>query len=388
MSKRAASNTSATGKKDMQGVAYLSSPEEMKRFLEFPYTHYADDPNWVPPLKMQQKDLLDKDKNPFFNNADAAFFLAYHNGKPAGRIAAIHNRAYNESNKVNYGFFGFFECIDNQLVADLLFRIVRDWLKERGCTRVVGPMNPGMLDEIGILVDGFEHKPAIMMPYSKKWYDSLLKKGGFKKEMDLFSYRVTEKTVTLDRLNRAVDIIMKRNPGLTIRPVNLKRFDEEVNAIHHIYNKAWEKNWGSYHISIEELRHLAKDLKLIIDTDIAHVAEIKGKPVAFSIALPDYNQVFSKMDGTLFPTGLFKLLWHKRKINAIRTALMGVLPEFQGRGIDALLTRESIVKGLDKGYQSAELGWLLESNPDILRVAEKVGGSKVKTYRIYAQELS
>ncbi len=372
---------------NLKGVAFVSTEEERRQFIDFPYRHYADDPVWVPPLKIQQKDLLDQKKNPFFKDADIALFLAYDNGKVAGRIAAIHNHAYNRHNNDTAGFFGFFECSQNQFVADLLFRVVRDWLRIRGCTKLLGPMNPGLLDEIGIQIDGFEHRPAIMMPHSKPWYDEIIQKTGLRKEMDLFAYRVLSSTVRVDRMDRALEIVKKRTPGIQVRKINLRKFDEEVRIIHDLFNKAWAKNWGFYEISLEMFVHLGKELKMIIDTDFAHVAEVDGKPVAFSIALPDYNQVFAKMDGTLFPTGLIKLLWYRRKINTIRTALMGVIPEYKGRGIDALLTRESIVNGLGRGFVSSEVGWLLETNTDILRVAERIGGYKEKTYRMYGQSL-
>ncbi|MFO8029010.1 MAG: hypothetical protein R6U28_04045 [Cyclonatronaceae bacterium] len=374
--------------KQLSGVAFVSTEEERKEFIDFPYRHYTDDPVWVPPLKMQQKDLLNPQKNPFFNDADMALFLAYDRGEVAGRIAAIHNHAYNRHNNDTAGFFGFFECNQNQFVADLLFRVVRDWLRLRGCTRLLGPMNPGLLDEIGIQIEGFEHRPAIMMPHSKPWYNEMIHKAGLSKEMDLFAYKVLSKTVRVDRMDRALEIVKKRTPGLEIRKVNMRRFNEEVRTIHHLFNRAWAKNWGFYEISLETFIHLGKELKMILDTDFAHVAEVDGEPVGFSIAIPDYNQVFAKMDGTLFPTGLFKLLWHRRRINGIRTALMGVIPEYKGRGIDALLTRESIVNGLPRGFVSSEVGWLLETNTDILRVAERIGGYKEKTYRMYGQSLT
>ncbi len=373
--------------KDLQGVSYVSTEEERNAFLEFPYQHYADDPVWVPPLKMQQKDLIDTQKNPFYKDADIAMFLATRNGDVVGRVAAIHNHAYNRYNKTNAGFFGFFECIDNQMIADLLFKVVRDWLKDRGCNKLLGPMSPGLLDEIGIQIDGFEYRPAIMMPHSKPWYDRLINKAGLVKEMDLFAYKVDKDTVAMDRMDRAYNIVKQRLPNLTIRPVNLRKFKRETKIIHEIFNKAWEKNWGFYEVDKEVIDHLAKELRQIIDTNIAHIAEVDGKPVAFSISLPDYNQVFDKMDGTLFPTGIFKLLWHRRKIDSARTALMGVLPEFQGRGIYALLVRESIIHGLKRGFTSAELGWLLETNDNILRVVEKIGGRREKTYRLYGMDI-
>ncbi len=369
-------------------VTVVESKEEKKQFLEFPYSHYSEDKYWVPPLKIEQKKLLNTDKNPFFNNADIELFLAYHNDKLVGRVAAIIDHRYNEYHNTKTGFFGFFECINRHQTATLMFKVVEDWLKSRGMEEVMGPANPGMMDEIGILVSGFTKYPSILMPYNKEYYDSLLKTVGFGKEMDLFTYDVNQDNVNRDRMNRAVDIVRKRLPDIHIRKIRLKKIKEEILIIQEIFNAAWKDNWGFIPLSTEEFDYLAKDLKTIVDPNYAHVAEIKGKPVAFSVALPDYNQILKDLDGTLFPTGLLKILWRKKNITRIRTALMGVLPEFQGKGIDALLHRESIENGLKYNKYASEIGWILESNVHMNRVAEKIGGELEKTYRMYTKPLS
>ncbi len=371
----------------MNGVTYVSTDEELRQFLEFPYRHYNSSDRWIPPLMMEQKKLLNPKKNPFFNNAEMALFLAEKNGRPAGRIAAIIDHRFNEYHSSKTGFFGFYEAVESPEVTRLLFRIVTDWLKERGMTRLMGPANPGMMDEIGILVDGFEHEPCILMPWHKPFYNDLLLGAGLEKAIDLYAYEVTDKTLNRERIDRAVQIVHKRISGLQIRPVNLRKMKRELKIIRHIYNEAWKNNWGFIPLSQEELEALGKDLKMIVDTKYAHIAEINGKPVAFSIALPDFNQVFKRMDGKLFPTGIFKLLWHKRKIDRIRTALMGVLPEHRGKGIDALLHHRAIENGLSSGVYSSELSWILESNVEMIRVAEKIGGRRQKTYRMYQKEL-
>lgn len=368
---------------ELNGIIYVTSSKEKKQFIEFPYKHYANDKNWIPPLLMDQKTLLNTEKNPFYNDAEIALFLAESNGKIAGRIAAIHNKKYNEFHNTNVGFFGFFDCIDNQSVANLLFKVASDWVKEKGLDGMIGPANPGMMDEVGVLVDGFEYEPSILMPFNKSYYDKLIKGAGLEKIMDLLAFRVTKETLALDRIIRADEIVRKRNPGLKIRPFNLKQFDREVTLIKEIYNQAWARNWGFTPLSQEEMVHLGKDLKTIVDTDIAHVAEIDGKPVAFSVALPDFNQALKHTNGRLLPTGIIKLLYYSRKINRIRTALMGVIPEYQGKGIDAVLHREAIINGMKKGFNSSELGWVLENNVDMVRVAERIGGKVEKVYRMY-----
>ncbi len=367
------------------GIYLVSDASERKEFLNFPYRLYQEQPLWIPPLMMEQKKLIDTAKNPFYETADLAMFVATRNGKTAGRIAAIHNKVYNEHHGTNIGFFGFFDCIDDQRVCDLLVKAVGDWFSERGIHEVLGPTSPGMMDVIGVLIEGFEHEPGLLMSYNFPYYDSLLKNAGMDKAMDLFAYRVNKQTVTLDRMARAADIVRSRIPNLTIREVNLKDFDHEVAIIRHIFNRAWAKNWGFVPLSESQFKYLAKDLKTIIDTDFAHVAEVEGIPVAFSVALPDLNQALKHINGKLLPFGILKLLYYARKIHQIRTALMGVIPEFQGKGIDALLHKQTIENGLAKGFDSAELSWILESNVDMIRVAERIGASVEKRYRMYTK---
>jgi GNAT superfamily N-acetyltransferase len=368
-------------------VSIVSTKQEKKEFIHFPYSHYSEDTYWVAPLLIEQKKLLNEKKNPFYENAEIVLFLAEHNDKPAGRLAAIIDHRYNDYHKTKTGFFGFFECIDHQATADLLFKVAEDWLRRHGMDDVLGPANPSMMDEIGILVDGFEKYPSIMMPYSKTYYDKLLKGAGYDKSMDLFTYLVTQDSVDRDRANRAVEIVKKRLPEIHIRRIELKRIKEEVKIIRKIFNAAWSKNWGYIPLSEAEFDSLAADLKTIVDPDFAHIAEIDGKPVGFSVGIPDYNQIFRKMNGRLLPFGIFKILWNKKKINKIRTALMGVLPEYQGKGIDVLLHREAIENGLVNDVYSSEVGWILEENVQMVRVAEKIGGQLDKVYRMYSKKL-
>lgn len=369
-------------------ITYVTSKEERKTFIKFPYSHYENDEYWVAPLLNEQKKLLNPDKNPFFNNAEIALFNVSYNDEHAGRIAAIIDHRYNKYHKTKTGFFGFFECIDQQSTADLLFKVAEDWLREKGMNTVMGPSNPSMMDELGILVEGFDKYPAILMPYHKKYYDKIIQNAGYKKEMDLLAYLVTQDSVDHDRANRAMDIVKKRLPGIKIRKINLRKIKDEVKIIREIFNSAWSKNWGFIPLSPKEFDKLAADLKSIVDNDFAHIAEIDGEPVAFSIALPDYNQIFRNMNGRLFPTGIFKILWNQKNINKVRTALMGVIPEYQGRGIDALLHREAINSGLQKGVYSSEVGWILENNVQMVRVAEKLGGTIDKRYRVYSKSLN
>lgn len=368
----------------INGITLATTKQERKQFIDFPYEHYSEDEHWIAPLKIEQKKLIDEDKNPFYENGEIALFLAEQDGEICGRIAAIRDHRYNKHHNNKTGFFGFFECINDQSVADLLFKVAGDWLRERGHTDILGPANPSMMDEVGILVDGFEYDPSIMMPYHKPYYDQLIKGAGLHKEMDLYAFRVTQASVNLERMYRAEEIVRRRLPKLNIREIDTKNIDNEVEIVRHIFNEAWSGNWGFIPLTKAELEDLASDLKLILDPKVAHVAEVDNEPVAFSIALPDLNQALKHMDGTLFPTGIFKLLWHRRNIDQIRTALMGVLPKYQGKGIDALLHKEAIVNGREVGYNSSELSWVLESNKAMIQVAEKLGAHIEKTYRMYS----
>jgi GNAT superfamily N-acetyltransferase len=374
---------------ELIGIRVVTTSAERKQFIRFPYELYKDEPNWVPPLLIEQKKLIDRKKNVFYKWADAEFFLAEKEGKVVGRIAAVIDRRFNEVHNSKIGFFAFFECINDKAVAALMLRVVNDWLKQRGMESMQGPTAPGMLDLIGFLVEGFEHPPSILMPYTKRYYPELVEAAGLSKLMDLLAYRVTKDHNNWPRIQRAIGALKERNKGVTIRRFDFNKLDREVNVLYEIYNKAWAKNWGYSPLSKEELYALAKDLKLILDPNIAAIAEFEGKPVGFSISLPDFNQIFKKIgNGRLFPFGIFKLLYYKNKIKDTRTALMGILPEFQGRGIDAMIHHEVISRGLPKGYESAEMSWILETNVDMIRLAEKLGGILEKRYRMYGKPLS
>lgn len=370
------------------GVTFVSSKGEKKRFINFIYPFYKNEKHWVPPLRIDQKKLINTDKNPFFSNAEIALFLAVKDGKDVGRIAAIIDNRYNDFHNTKTGHFGFFECINDQHSANLLFRVASDWLRDKGMNKVIGPASPSMIDTIGVLIDGFDKDPYVMMPYNFSYYDELIQNAGFTKEMDMFAYIVDTETVNVERMDRAMGIVRKRLGDLKIRAMNLKNMKAEIKIIKDIYNQAWKNNWGFIPLSEEEFTAMGKDLKMILDTNYAHVAEINGEPVGFSVGLPNINELIKNNNGKLFPFGLIKILWGKNKTNGLRTALMGVLPEWQGKGIDALLHQRSIKNGLDSDIKKeSELSWILETNTEMIRVAERIGGKLDKSYRMYSKEL-
>lgn len=365
----------------------VSDPKQIKEFLAFPYRHYKEDKYWVAPLRIEQKKLIDKRKNAFFQQAEMEMFLIWKDDQIAGRIAAVIDHRYNEHHGAKTGFFGFFESDNHPETARLLFKMAEDHLRRKGMTNIIGPANPGIMDTLGFLVDGFDKYPSILMPYTKPYYPELAETCGYKKEMDLITFEVNQDNVDRDRVNRAMNIVQQRLPGIKIRKIRKKKLAEELVIVREIFNKAWSKNWGFVPLTEAEFEQLGKDLKPVINENFAHIAEIDGQPVGFSVGIPDYNQILRDMDGRLLPFGIFHLLFKRNRINQIRTALMGVIPEYQGKGIDALLHRETIEYGKENGYYASEVGWILESNVQMLRVAERLGGVKDKVYRVYGKSL-
>jgi hypothetical protein len=370
-------------------IDIVTSKADHSAFALFPYEFYANCPNWTPPLRIQAKEQIDPKKNPYFNFADHAYFLAKREGKIVGRIAAIHDRNYNSYHKTNVGFFGFFECEDNAYTAKMLFKIAGDWLSDKGAIEMLGPTNPSFFDPIGVLIEGFEFPNRILMPYNWAYYDQLILQSGLEKAMDLYAFGINRELIQNERYRRGAELLKQRLKTVRIRKMNLKRMQDEVKIIHEIYNQAWAKNWGFSPLPLEILQHAANDLKMIADPDLALVAEDNGKPVAFSITLPDLHQVLRKIgNGKLFPTGIFTLLTQKNKVTGLRTALAGVLPDYQKSGVDALMHNQSIENAYGKHYNEAEMSWVLETNTSMIRLGERAGGFIEKRYRMYKKALS
>lgn len=333
---------------------------------------------------MDVRTLLSPQKNPFFEHAQAQYFIARSNGRTVGRIAAIRNEAHNREHHDDVGFFGFFECIDDQDVANALFETAAAWLRTKNCDTMRGPMSPSINDESGLLVDGFTTPPVLMMPHNPTYYVRLVERAGFTKAKDLICYEGTGQMP--ERLVRATRIVAERQ-GVTLRPLNKKRFKEEVELVKQLYNAAWEKNWGFVPLTNAEIDHLAKQLKPVVVPDIVCFAEKKGQTIGFAVALPDLNVALKRNpSGRLFP-GLLKILWAARKISRIRILLLGTLKEYRGTGIDALMYAWIWQKGNAKGYYWGEAGWILEDNAAMTNGIQRIGFVPYKTYRVYDRPL-
>jgi GNAT superfamily N-acetyltransferase len=364
---------------------------DLKRFIDLPYRLHARDPIWVPPLRRDVKLLLSRTENPFFEHADAEYFLAERDGEVVGRIAAISNQLHNETHGDLVGFFGFFESIDDQAVANALLETAGDWCRKHGHDVLRGPASFSVNDECGLLVDGFDKPPTLMMPHNPRYYVSLLEHAGFTKAKDLWVYQggTEERYVPVpERLARGTELIRQRQ-GITLRALNLRDFQGEVDRIKELYNVAWEKNWGFVPMTEHEIDHLAEQFKPVVIPDLVPMAEKNGKLIGFGIALPDLNVVFRRhRSGRLFPMVL-DLLWSLKlkRIRRARILLLGVHPEYQGKGIDAMLYHWIWTKSGERRIYWGEAGWILEDNPAMNAGLEKMTFRVYKTYRLYDRSI-
>jgi len=374
----------------MKKIITVSNSSELKRFIKSQFNFYKDDKNFVPPLIMDRLKLLNKDKNPFFKHSKMELFMVEENGNILGRIAAIINDNHNKTHNDKVGFFGFFECENNQETANLLFDEAKKFLSKNGMTEMRGPANPSLNDECGLLIDGFDSPPVILMTYNPKYYINLIENYGLSKVKDLYAYHLVNEEYVSEKLERMQSIVRKRN-SLTIRSMNFsnkKQFKLDVATLKYIYNNAWEPNWGFVKMTDEEFDFLANDLKSIADPDYALIAEINGKPAGFALALPDINQcLIHNKNGYLLP-GIWHLLTKKKKIDLLRIIVLGILPQYQRTGADAVLYWELGTRGKPKGIKYGEASWILEDNEMMNKgLTTTMLGKVYKTYRLYQKTI-
>jgi hypothetical protein len=370
-------------------VREVITAAERDRFIKLAWKIYKNDHFWVPPLLVDKKKFLDPRKNPFFKSARVKLFMAYDgDGKAVGRIAAIVSDNHLKIHNDGAGFFGLFECVNDAEVAGLLFKTAADFLRSQGMRLMRGPLSMNINDEFGLLISGFDSSPVVLMPHNPAYYEGLVEGYGFKKEIDWFAYYLENHDgVVPERLRRGAQLARKRY-GFTIRPANMKHYDEEIKNIQKIYNRAWEQNWGAVPLTDEEFHHLAKDLKMIAVPELVLFAEVDGETVGVSLALPDFNQVFKRIkNGRLLPFGIFKLLWYKRKIDMLRLTIMGVLKEYRHMGIETCFIHDTYAAGLKMGAWRCEMSQIVENNTAMNNVLIKMGTKVYKTYRIYKYDL-
>ena len=364
-------------------IVATSGKSGLNEFVELPWSIYGKDPYWVPQLRIATKELLDREKHPFYANAEAEFFVARRDGRPVGRIAAIIDRNHDKFHEEKAGFFGFFESVDDQEVANALLEAARKWVYQRGAEFLRGPVNPSTNYECGLLVEGFESSPMVMMTYNPRYYPRLIEHAGLSKVKDLYSFVNTADGVDLDKIGRVADRALKRH-GVTIRPIDLKDFNGEVTRVWEVYNAAWEKNWGFVPMTREEFNLMGKEMKQILKPEMVLIGEAKGRMIGFALALPDVNVALKPANGRLLPTGLLKILYYQRKIRAVRVIALGVVEEFRASGVAAGFYAALVRNARKLGYnEECEMSWILEDNVLMTRSLELMGAKRSKTYRLY-----
>ena len=365
-------------------IIEVSNGKDLKKFIDFPFSLYINDPRYIPPLRREIKEHL-TGKNPFFRYAEAKYFLVEHEGTVVGRVASVINPRHGEFHNEDVGFFGFFESInDPEVSGRLLDRTARE-LKVKGMKTMRGPMNFSTNEECGFLVEGFDFPSMLMTPYNPPYYGDLMKTYGMEKIKDLYAYIYDVQEAPPEKVMRVAAIAERR--GIRTRPIDKKRFHEEMLIFREVYHSAWEKNWGFIPLTDDELRYLGERLKQIVVPELTLIAEDEGGPIGFMGLVPDFNSVLSHMHGRLTPFSIIKALYYAKKITGLRLLLLGIKREYRNKGVDALLIREAF-KGIKKGgYKRVEFSWVLEDNIPIQRIIEMADGRLYKKYRIYEKSL-
>jgi len=366
-------------------VEAVRRARDQRAFVALPYALHRADPNWPPLLRRDVRLLLDRRRNPFFEHGEAEYFLARRHGRVVGRIAAIRNRLHEEAHGDGAGFFGFFESEDDPRTAALLLEAAAGWLRARGLRSLRGPLSFSINDDAGLLVDGFDTPAALMMPHNPRYYSSLVEAAGLRGIRDLLVYENTAGPLPR-RLADAEPVLLQRH-GVRVRPFDLDRFDAEVARVQELFNRGWERNWGFVPFTDREIEHLAAQLRPVVVPRLVLFAEASGRPIGFVAALPDLNQALrANPSGRFFP-GILRVLWASRRITRLRVLLLGTLPEWRGRGIDALLYKRIWDEAKALGYTWAEAGWILEDNLPMRNGLERMGFRVYKTYRVYEKAL-
>lgn len=365
-------------------ISVIEAGGNLSDFIKLPAVLHRTDPFFVPQLNREMRLHL-SGKNPFFEHAEAKYFLALKDGRPAGRIASIIDRTHNRLHHEKTGFFGFFDCINDTAVAAALFERVAEDLRAASIASMRGPMSFSTNDECGMLIEGFQERPMLMMPYNPSYYNELTEKAGLSKVKDLYAYIYEVREKLPEKVLRVAAIVEKR--GITVRPINMKQYHADMMIFRDVYHSAWEKNWGFVPMTEAELIYAADRLKQVIIPEMTLIAEEDGKPVGFMGMVPDVNLVLKQMKGSMGPVSLAKALYYSRKIKDLRVMLLGVKKEYRAKGVEALLFREGF-KPIKKGnYQRVEFSWILEDNLPVQRTIETMDGRLYKKYRIYEKAL-
>ncbi len=366
----------------------VSSRKDQREFIQLAFRLYKDNPNWVPPLIMTQEELLGFRKHPFHDNAIVKNFLASRDGKVVGRISAIVNHGHNERFEEKRGFFGFFECIDDENVSQALFDRAAQCLKSYGMTDARGPVNPSLNYELGLLVDCFDMPPTFMMTYNPPYYERLVLKAGYVKSQDLYAFvGDTSMLSTIDPKLAFVIQELKRRFNVNVRPFDPKHFLDEVKLFLDIYNRSLVGTWGFVPLSEREVLHQAAGLKHLLVPKLTTIIEVDGKPIGAGLGLLDFNPIIKKIGGRLFPFGFLRLILGKKHLKRVRLMSTNVIPEYQRWGFGLLALERMLPEALASGVTHGEFSWVLESNHLSRASLERAGTIREKTYRLYDRAL-
>ena len=370
-------------------IRRVATRRDLNTFVHLPWAIYRNHPLWVPPLKFDVRNRLDRAKNPFFEHAEAEYFLAFRDGDPVGRITAHYDQNFNRFQHNEWGMFGWFEARDDPLVAGALLDAAEEWLRDRKRDRMVGPLSFSTNDQdAGLLVDGFDREPLILNQWTQPYYPALLEGAGLTKAMDLYMWElwVDDRASVHPAIVRMAEEV-KTKHGIDVRGMRKRDLRSEVDRFLEVYNEAWERNWGFVPLTDAEVRHYAKELKPILDENWAFIAEKDGETVGAALTLPDYNQVLKHLNGRLLPIGWAKALYWRRKINRVRVFALGVKAKHQHTGVAAKLYTEHFDSAARTPQKGGEMGWILETNKSMNRAMEGMGGKIVSTYRLFEKEL-
>jgi hypothetical protein len=367
-------------------IVKVDTKKQFREFIYFSRRVYSEGSPWVQPLFSDIVKIFSKDKNPFWAHAKTKLFLAYDSRNyVVGRIAAIVDYNYITFHNFKCGFFGFFECLDNTEIASSLFLSVENWLREQKIYKMVGPVNLSTNYECGFLSHGFEMAPSLMMPYNPRYYLYLAEQYGLVKIKELYAYSMdVVGDSRVSKLEKIVTMVKKKLPTLEVRIIQKSSFEKDLESVIYIYNRAWEKNWGFVPLSREEFMAIVKKMKMLMDPELVIIASVMGSPVGMLISLPDYNQVLKELNGKLFPFGIIKFLYYRKKIDNLRLMIMGVVKEYRHKGIEAVMYEKGLKNALKTGYKHCELSWVLDDNAMTQRTAEMMNGKLYKKYVIYS----
>lgn len=369
----------------LQIVPLARAPAGVDRFLKLSHRIYDGDPHWVAPLLMDLKKVF-TDANPLFQHAEMQLWMAVCDGQDVGRIAGIVDPNHNRTQQDSAAFFGFFESVNDPAVSGALFAEVRRWADGKGLRRLLGPMNPTSNDECGLLVRGFDDPPAVMMPYNPRYYVDLLAAAGLEKAKDLLAFHVDIATAPLDRLHRLAEKVRRRYPELTFRPVRRATLTADLAEVKEVYNAGWEENWGFVPMTDAEIDFMAARLKPLLVEGLVWLVRTPTEPVAFMLAMPDFNEALKPLRGRLLTPRFFGLVPYLlgRKYPArCRVVVLGSKPGWRNKGLEAVMLSEGFKTGARVGFKDAEASWVLEDNEPMVRLMGVFGGNAYKTYRLF-----